>query len=74
MDDLEENMEELNNEENGNEMIEFKRYKPNVIYTIEEPEEEGIKTMLPRKKRKELEYEKRLNNKVGNIYDLLEDN
>lgn len=38
MDDLEENMEELNNEENGNEMIEFKRYKPNVIYTIEEPE------------------------------------
>lgn len=55
-------------------MIEFKRIKPNVIYTIEEPNDEGIKTMLPRKKRKELEYEKRLNNKVGNIYDLLEDN
>ena len=47
--------------------------KNNVIYTLEEPEEEANKTMLPRKKRKELEYEKRLKDKTGNIYDLLGD-
>ena len=29
--------------------------------------------MLPRKRRKELEYEKRLKDKTGNIYDLLGD-
>ena len=58
-------------------MIEFKRMNPNVIYTIEQPEDQEIKNAMnkqnPRKRRKELEYEARLKNKTGNIYDLLED-
>ena len=54
--------------------LEFKRIKPNVIYTIEEEKEENREVeKKPRKKRKELEYEEKLKNKEGNIYELLED-
>ncbi len=45
-----------------------------MIYTIEEHvEEEKDVQKNPRKKRKELEYEQKLKNRDGNIYDLLED-
>lgn len=47
---------------------------PNVIYTIEAPEpevENAINSQKPRKMKKETEYESRLRNKTGNIYDLL---
>ena len=53
-------------------MIEFKRINPNVIYTIEEAEPVE-KQYKPRKKRKELDYEKKLKDGQSNIYDMLED-
>lgn len=43
---------EEKNEEEDNGVIEFKRMKQHVIYTVEDAEDEGFKTMLPRKKRK----------------------
>lgn len=58
-------------------MIEFRRMNPNVMYTVEAPEDKEVRDALsrqePRKRRKEMEYENRLKNKTGNIYDLLED-
>jgi hypothetical protein len=48
---------------------------PNVIYTIEDPEiKEAIAHEIPRKMRREYEYENRIRNKSGNIYDLLDNN
>lgn len=60
------------NEEDGK--IEFKRMNPNVIYTIQPQDPETNKALQNqhgRKARKQEEYEKRIRNKNGNVYDML---
>ena len=50
---------------------------PNVIYTVEQPDpemKEVEQSKKPKKMRKQAEYENRMKNKKGNIFDLLADN
>ena len=50
---------------------------PNVVYTLEnqDPEiVEALQSQKPRKVRRQAEYEDRIRNQKGNVYDLLGDN